>query len=365
VSISVALIGTGGIALANHLPGISGCRDAAVTALCDANPTVLAEAARVSGISRTSTDPDALIRESGVDAVIIATPNRWHYPIAMSAIAAGMHVLCEKPIAMTLEQAVDMAAAADGAGGRHMTAFTYRFVPAMRYMHRLVRDGFVGEPWHFRAQRFQDWGRRFLAWRQRAVDAGTGEIGDMLSHRIDYGHLLIGPIARLTAATRRVWDSRVDAEGVEHPSDLEDWVACIAEFEAGATGVLESTKLATACGEGARSRDRAEVNGSEGSLVYELEHPHRLIGGRRGGALEELPVPQDLLSFAGGPPPAGVDPQQAFRWDQDAEFVAAIRERRPCVPSFHDGARVQAVIEAIVSAAVSRRSVDVPRLAAV
>jgi predicted dehydrogenase len=365
VSISVALIGTGGIALANHLPGISRCRGAAVTALCDANPSVLIEASRASGITRTWIDPDALIRESGADAVIIATPNRWHYPIAMAAIGAGMHVLCEKPIAMTLEQALNMAAAADRAGVRHMTAFTYRFVPAMRYMHRLVREGFVGEPWHFRAQRFQDWGRRFLAWRQRAVDAGTGEIGDMLSHRIDYGLLLIGPIARVMASTRRVWDSRVDADGVEHPSDLEDWVACIAEFETGATGVLESTKLATACGEGPRSRDRVEVNGADGSLIYELEHPHRLVGGCRGGRLEEMPVPHDLLSFGGGPPPPDVDPQQAFRWDQDAEFVAAIQEGRPCIPSFHDGARVQAVIEAIVSAAASRQSVDVTRLAPV
>ena len=200
-----------------------------------------------------------------MDAVIIATPNRCHYPITMAAIAAGMHVLCEKPIAMTLAEARgDGCARPTRAGVRHMTAFTYRFVPAMRYMHRLVRDGFVGEPWHFRAQRFQDWGRRYLAWRQRAADAGTGEIGDMLSHRIDYGHLLVGPIARVMASTRRVWDSRVDAEGVEHPSDLEDWVACIAEFEAGATGVLESTKLATGCGEGARSRDRVELNGAGG-----------------------------------------------------------------------------------------------------
>src|SRR5215212_865367 len=258
VPTTVALIGTGGIALANHLPGISRCPNAAVTALCDTNPTVLEAASRASGITRTWTDPLALIRESGVDAVIVATPNRFHHPITMAAVAAGMHVLCEKPIAMTLAQALEMAAAAEAAGVRHMTAFTYRFVPAMRFMHRLVRDGFVGPPWHFRAQRFQDWGRRYLGWRQRAADAGTGEIGDMLSHRLDYAHLLVGPIARVVASTRRIWDTRVDAEGVEHASALEDWVACIAEFHAGTTGAFESTKVATGYGEGGRSRDRVE-----------------------------------------------------------------------------------------------------------
>jgi predicted dehydrogenase len=345
VPTTVALIGTGGIALANHLPGISRCPDAAVTALCDTNPVVLEEASRASGITRTWTDPLALIRESGVDAVIVATPNRFHHPITMAAVAAGMHVLCEKPIAMTLAQALEMAAAADAAGVRHMTAFTYRFVPAMRFMHRLVRDGFVGAPWHFRAQRFQDWGRRYLGWRQRAVDAGTGEIGDMLSHRLDYAHLLVGPIARVMASTRRLLDTREDAAGVEHPSDLEDWVACIADFHAGTTGAFESTKVATGYGEGGRSRDRVELNGPDGSLIY--------------GTLAEMSVPADLLTYTGAPLPPGVDPQQAFRWDQNAEFIAAIHEGRPAVPSFHDGARVQAVVEAIVTSAAERRSVEV------
>jgi predicted dehydrogenase len=360
VAITVALIGTGGIALANHLPGVSRCPGAAVTALCDANPAVLAEASRASGITRTWTDPLTLVRESGVDAVIVATPNSSHYAITMAALAAGMHVLCEKPIAMTLAEALEMARAADAAGVRHMTAFTYRFVPAMRYMERLVRQGYVGVPWHFRAQRFQDWGRRYLGWRQRAADAGTGEIGDMLSHRIDYGHLLVGPVTRVMASTRRVWDTRADAKGVEHASDLEDWVACIAWFQTGATGVLESTKVATGYGEGSRSRDRVELNGPEGSLIYELEHPLRLVGARRGGHLADMPVPRDLLTYSGERLPAGVDPQQAFRWDQDAEFIAAIQQNRPAVPSFHDGARVQAVMQAIVASAAEGRSVEVP-----
>jgi predicted dehydrogenase len=359
VSTTVALIGTGGIALANHLPGVSRCPNAAVTALCDSNPAVLEEASRASGITRTWTDPLALIRESGVDAVIVATPNRFHHPITMAAVGAGMHVLCEKPIAMTLAQALEMARAADAAGVRHMTAFTYRFVPAMRFMHRLVQDGFVGAPWHFRAQRFQDWGRRYLGWRQRAVDAGTGEIGDMLSHRIDYGHLLVGPIARVMASTRRLLDTRADMAGVEHPSDLEDWVACIAEFEAGTTGAFESTKVATGYGEGGRSRDRVELNGPDGSLIYDLHRPLIVVGARRGGTLAEMPVPADLLTYTGEPLPSGVDPQQAFRWDQNAEFIAAIQDGRPAVPSFHDGARVQAVVEAIVRSAGEGRSVEV------
>ena len=359
--LNVALIGTGKVALSNHLPGVNRCRDAKLTALCDADRRVLEEASRLSGITHTWTDPFVCIRESGVDAVIVATPNRVHHPIAMAAIAAGLHVLCEKPLALTTGEAREMAEAADRANVRHMTAFTYRFVPAMRYVKQLVDKGFVGEPWHFRAQRFQDWGRRFLGWRQIASEAGTGEVGDMLSHRIDYAHLLVGPIARVMALTKRIWATRLDASGREHPSDLEDWVGCLADFVDGTTGVLESTKVAighTAAGIG---RDYCEVNGSEGTLVYDLLHPHRVLGARRDGVLEEIPVPASALTYSGEPLDPGADPLQAFRWDQNAEFIAAIREGRSCVPSFHDGVRVQEVMDAIVQSAASATAVDVHR----
>jgi predicted dehydrogenase len=359
--IRIGLIGTGGIALANHLPGVARCGDARVTALCDRHPGVLEAAVRASGITRAFADPGALIESGEVDAVVIATPNRVHHPIAMAAIAAGLHVLCEKPLALTLREAREMADAADRAGVRHMTAFTYRFVPAMRYLKHLVSQGFVGEPWHFRAQRFQDWGRRALGWRQRLADAGSGEIGDMLSHRIDYGHLLVGPIARVMAQTQLLVPMRVDAAGAEHPADAEDWVGCLATFASGASGVLESTKVATGRGEGGRSHDYCEVNGPEGTLVYELAHPQRILAARRGASgLAEVPVPAEWLTYSGAALEPGLDPQQAFRWDQNLEFVAAIREGRPCSPSFDDGVRAQAVMEAIQQSARDAREVDVP-----
>lgn len=358
--IRVGLIGTGGIAVANHIPGITRCRDASVTALCDADPATLQRAAGATGIARTWTDPLAFIAESDVDAVVVATPNRVHYPIAMAAIAAGTHVMCEKPLALTLDDAREMARAADAANVRHMTAFTYRFVPAMRYAKHLVDSGAIGQPWHFRAQRFQDWDRRYLGWRQIASEAGTGELGDMLSHRIDYAYVLVGPLARVLGATRRYWDTRLDADGREHASDLEDWVGCIGEFTSGATGVFESSKLATGCGEGGASRDRVEVNGPGGTIIYELTSPHQLLVATGGRPLERLDVPEPYLRWPGQRVEAGVDPLQAFRWAQNAEFIEAIHAGRPCVPSFHDGVRVQAVMDAIVRSARERRAIEVP-----
>lgn len=355
--IGVGLIGCGGIAVANHLPGLALCPQTKVVALCDNNPAALQKASQQCGVKNVFSDPADVLRRTDVDAVIIATPNNVHAPIALAAIAAGKHVMCEKPIAMNHAEAMRMCQAADAAGVRHMTAFTYRFVPAMRYMTHLVKQGAVGQPYHFRVQRFQDWGKRGLGWRQVAALAGTGELGDMLSHRIDYGHFLVGPIRRLVANTQRFVDERGGQK-----SDLDDWVAVIAEFTNGATGVMESSKLCSGRGEGGQSLDFCEINGSEGTLVYSLGRPHELQQGRLGGhGLETVRVPEEFLKVPGSPrdPHAG-DPLVTFRYDQNYEFIDAILNQRPCQPSFNDGARVQAVMDAAVQSARDRRWVDVP-----
>lgn len=355
--IGVAIIGSGQIALANHMPGFALCPDTKVVALCDSNPDVVAKAAQTTGIKAAYTDYREVLRRDDVNAVLIATPNYVHAPIALAAIAAGKHVMCEKPIAMNLAEAMEMLRAAEKANVRHMTAFTYRFVPAMRYMEHLVHSGAIGTPYHFRAQRFQDWGARNLGWRQVKKLAGTGELGDMLSHRIDYGHLLIGPIRRLVADLRRFIDDRSG-----NPSDLDDWVAILADFDHDVTGVLESTKLATGRGEGHRGQDVCEINGSEGSIVYTTQRPLELRIGKRGDAdLKTVPVPVSFLVYPGSPrdPDAG-DPLATFRYDQDFEFIDAIRNQRPCRPSFVDGARAQAAMDAAVMSAEERRWVDVP-----
>src|SRR6185295_11106611 len=110
-------------------------------------------------------------------------------------------------------------------------------VPAMRYLAHLAKRGELGQPYHYRSCRLQDWGTRSLGWRQVKKLAGTGELGDMLSHRIDFAHLLIGPMQRLVANTKIF---HTDRQG--SVSDLDDWVAILAEFRSGATGVLESSK---------------------------------------------------------------------------------------------------------------------------
>lgn len=223
-----------------------------------------------------------------------------------------------------------------------MTGFTYRFVPAMRYMEHLVAAGDIGQPYTFRSQRFQDWGIRSLGWRQHRELAGTGEVGDMLSHRIDFAHLLVGRLGRLVAETRN-FVGRRDGED----SDVEDWVGLIAGFALlDAVATFESTKLAAGHGEGLSSHDYCEVNGSEGTLVYELDNPNQALVGKPGGQLQPARVPDDFLVWPGSKRDPRSDPR-SFTWDQDLEFVSAIQEQRACRPSFVEGVRVQSVMSAI------------------
>jgi predicted dehydrogenase len=357
-TIGVAIIGCGGITLQNHLPGLALCADTKAVALCDNNPAMLEKASRDTGINVTSTNYEEIVRRDDVDAVIIATPNISHGPIAHAAIAAGKHVLSEKPIAMDYAEAKGMADAADAAGVRHMTAFTYRFVPAMRYLGHLIKQGDLGEAYHYRSCRLQDWGSRNLGWRQVKALAATGELGDMLSHRIDFAQLLIGPIERMVANTKRLIDDR---EG--KPSDLEDWVAILAEFKGGATGVLESSKLASGRNESWRSLDWVELNGSEATFEFTTGKWNELQYGKAGGpGLSKLSVPKEFWTWPGSPrDPSVGDPLITFRYDQAFEFIDAIRNERPCVPSFHDGVRTQAVIDAAVRSAETKAWVELPK----
>ena len=350
-TIGVGIVGSGGIALANHLPGFSHCPGVKVVALCDNNPAVLERARAETGIDAVHADYRELIARKDVQAVVIATPNHVHAPIAKAAVAAGKHVLCEKPLALSHAQSLEMLRAAEAAGVRHMTAFTYRFVPAMVYVAHLAASGALGRIFHVRVQRFQDWGHRALGWRQVQALAGSGELGDMLSHRIDFALLLAGPITRVVAQTRRFIDDR-DGQ----PSDLEDSVGVLADFANGASGVFESTKLATGRGEGGKSLDYCEINGSEKTLVYRLENPLEIEMGEVGGkGLRRVPVPAELLKWPGSTrDPKQGDPLVTFRYDQNAEFVAAIREGRPCRPSFRDGARAQAVMDAALASVRDR-----------
>ncbi len=184
----------------------------------------------------------------------------------------------------------------------------------------------------------------------------------MLSHRLDYGHHLIGPFARISALMHRVYDTRVDAAGASHPADVDDWVACIGTFRQGATACLESTKVASGRGDGATGHDLCEINGTGASASYRLGDPHGVQMGRKGGRFERVAVPESFWVEPGSPrdPRAG-DPLQVFRYDQTWRFLQSILDGSPVGPSFRAGLDAQIVMAAIEQSAATGETVSIDR----
>ena len=359
--IRYAIIGAGAVADYHHVPGLRLDPRAELVAACDPNEELLAQRRSEWGIDRLTTNFEDIASDGDVDAVIIATPNFTHAPIALACLAAGKHVMCEKPLGVSAAEAIAMYRAAEAANVRHMTAFTYRFAPSMRYLAQLVSTGALGTPRHFRSQRFLDWPETSWGWRQYQKLAGAGDLYDMTIHRLDFAMNLLGPVESVCGAVATFCPRDTQADGTAcDPSDVDDWSALIGRFANGAVGVWEGTTLAKGQHNDGFGWEWAEVNGSKGSAVYRLTEPNTILLGRHGGSMETVPVPPEHLKVAGTPrDPADGVPSTVFRYDLVYEFTSAIIEERPAWPGFDDGARAQIVADAVLESNTSRAWVDV------
>jgi len=359
--VRIAVIGAGAVADYHHVPVIRIDPRAELVCVCDPNQQLLAARQRDWGVTKTATDYRDVAADPDVDAVIIATPNFTHRPIALACIEAGKHVMCEKPLGLNFGEAREMYRAARDKGVRHMTAFTYRFAPSMRYLKHLLTTGALGTPRHFRSQRFLDWPETSWGWRQIKKLAGAGDLFDMTIHRIDFAQDLMGPIRSVCGAVARFVDRDRTPDGQPcDPSEVDDWSALIGLFDQGAVGVWEGSTVMKGYHNDGFGHEWAEVNGSEGSAVYRIVDPNHILIGRTGGSLETEPVPEKFLIPEGSPrsPHEGV-PSTVFRYDLVYEFVSAIILERDAVPGFDCGASAQAVADAVLTSFESRSWADI------
>ncbi len=356
-----AIIGAGAVSDYHHVPGVRLDPRAELVAVCDPNEALLAKRRREWGVENVTTNFEDIAADPDVDAVIIATPNFTHKPIALACIDAGKHVMCEKPLGVNFAEAAAMYRAARDRGVKHMTAFTYRFAPSMRYLRHLVRTGALGTPRHFRSQRFLDLPETSWGWRQYKQLAGAGDLYDMTIHRLDFAMDLMGPLQSVCGAVATFCprDRTVDGKACD-PSDVDDWSALIGRFASGAVGVWEGSTVMKGHHNNGFGWEWAEVNGSEGSAVYRLTEPNTILIGKHGGSLDTAPVPEEFLVIDGSPrdPKAGV-PSTVFRYDLVYALTSAIVEDRPAVPGFDDGARSQAVADAVLESNERGTWVDV------
>lgn len=356
------IIGAGAVSDYHHVPGIKLDPRAELVAICDPNVELMQQRQADWGPTKMTPDYEELAADPDVDAIIIATPNFTHKSIALACIAAGKHVMCEKPLGLNFAESLEMYQAARDKGVRHMTAFTYRFAPSMRYLKHLVETGALGVPRHFRSQRFLDLPETSWGWRQSKKLAGAGDLFDMTIHRIDFAQDLMGPMTAVCGAIAQYATREKTADGQDcPPSDVDDWSALIAQFHGGAVGVFEGSTVMKGYHFGGFGREWAEVNGSEGSAVYQLTEPNTILLGKGGESLQKVDVPTEYLKPADSPrdPSEGV-PATVFRYDLVYELVSAITEGRDAIPGFDCGASAQRIADSVLDSFEKQAWVSLP-----
>ena len=223
------------------------------------------------GWQRTTGDWRDLIAEPGIEALINTAPNDLHAEPSIAAVQAGKHVMCEKPLARTVSEALSMVAAAERASVVNMTAFNYRFLPAVQLAKNLVEAGELSDILHFQSTFLVSYPfptqRTNASWRLRRTTAGSGVIGDLLAHHIDLARLLVGEVTAVSAISR-TWPAC-------HPGlevDVDDSVICTAEFAQDAMGTLQATRASA----GHAVESVVELIGSQGSLSFSLRYLNEL-----------------------------------------------------------------------------------------
>lgn len=325
------------------------------------------ETARRFGWEHVETDWRALIARPDVDLVDICTPGDTHCEIAVAALDAGKHVLCEKPLANTVEEARLMAEAAQRAaarGIRAMVGFTYRRVPAVALARELVRAGRVGEVRHVRARYLQDWlvdPQVPLGWRLRRERAGSGALSDIGAHIVDLTHAVTGRrVTGVSAITETfVRERPLPGEGGpggrRGPVSVDDAAIFIARLEGGALATFEATRVAT----GRKNAIHLEVDGTAGSLAFDFEdmnvlHVHDATLDAREAGFTRVLVTEPGHPYAGHWWPAGhgLGYEHGFT-HQAADLIDAIAAGRDPEPSFADGLAVQEVLAAVERSAAT------------
>lgn len=250
------------------------------------NEEAVKEAQEKMGWESYETDWKKVIERDDIDVIDIVTPNHTHAEIAIAAAKAGKHIITEKPLALTVDEAKEMLQAVQENGVKHMICHNYRFVPAVQFAKKLLDDGKIGRVYHYRANYLQDFimDPNFpLIWRLKKEISGSGALGDIGAHSIDMARFLIGEFTEVTATMETFIKQRPIGEmtgglSAKGNSDemgevtVDDAVAFIVRFENGALGTFEATRFAG----GNRNKNKFEINGEKGSIRWDMENMNNL-----------------------------------------------------------------------------------------
>jgi predicted dehydrogenase len=325
----VGVVGTG-FGSSVHVPAFKASPDFEVVAIVSGHRENAERVAREHGLAWSGDDVHAMLREVPLDAISIATPGGLHHQMVLAAAEAGLHILCEKPFATSVQQANEMLAAVRKAGVGHAVNHEFRMTPARQVLRRMVGEGYIGTPFDVRA--VQDLGmllnpgRTWTWWSDRQQYGGV--LQAMTPHLIDFLLWTFGDVASLSGRLDTFFRQRPDAEGRSREVTSDDANATLLRFASGASGLVMVSGVSRV------ARSVVEVHGSAGSLSLEN---NRLVAGSEAGKLAPVEVPE-----LDGQGPVGL--MTAY-----LTHVAKVFHGEPDdnVATFEQGVRVQAVMDAI------------------
>jgi predicted dehydrogenase len=334
-----------------------------LTAVCARNETKVRAFADQWGYKSVETDWKTLIARTDIDAVDICTPNDTHAEIAIAAAAAGKMILCEKPLARDLFEARGMVDAIEVAGVANTVWYNYRRLPAVTLAKQIIDSGKLGKIFHYRANFLQDWtinaylpqGGEGL-WRMDAAVAGSGVLGDLLSHCIDTAIWLNGGIKDVTAMTETFVKERMhQLTGKVEKVTIDDACSFLCRFDNGSLGLFESTRYAR----GHKALYTFEINGENASIRWDLHDLNRLEFFDNGD--ESILKGWRSIHVTDGDQPymdkwwvpgLGIGYEHSFV-HQVADFLKSLETGTPCPPSFRDALETQKVCQAVLESAAS------------
>ena len=333
-------------------------REPELAVVCGRNRTAAEAAADKLGFAEAATDWMEVVRRTDIDAVDICTPGDSHAEIAMAAAEAGKAVLCEKPLANSVNEAAAMAAAVDAAGVTHMLCHNYRRAPAVALARHLIESGRIGTIRHFRGVYLQDWivDPEFpRVWRLERARAGSGALGDIASHSLDLARYLVGEITEVCGHLETFIDERPLPDGNGRGVvDVDDAALTMLRFGNGAIGTVEASRFAT----GRKNHNRFEINGSRGSLAFDLERMNELElyeeGGPDSGFRTILATDPTHPYVEDWWPPGHILGYEHTFTNTVLDFIGAVDSGTLPQPNFHDGVTNLRVLEAIERSSAMR-----------
>ncbi len=326
-----------------------------LVAIAGRDEQAVAEAAERYGFERWTQDWRDLVADPEIGLFDNLGPNSLHAEPTIAAAEAGKHVVCEKPLGRDADESYEIWARVAATGVKHMCAFNYRFVPAVRLARELIEAGELGELRHFRGRYLQDWGDTTAAvWRFEREAAGSGALGDLAAHVVDLARYLVGEIETVGGFLRTFVTGR----------EVDDAVEATVEFANGAVGTLEATRLAL----GRRNAFQWEINGTKGSVAFDMERLNELQvfradGDRARGFKTVLVSEADHPFWEHWWPPGHIVGWGDTFVHELHHFLAAIADDTEVGPhgaTFEDGYRAAEVCDALVRSGESRAREAVP-----